>query len=96
MEPTTESLTAVTAWLDSHGLKASVASPYGEWLKVDVPVSKANEMLDANYETFTHIETGKQIIRTLAYSLPADLHAHIEAVHPAVGYFFLFKFMFAG
>ncbi|KAJ7920814.1 family S53 protease-like protein [Mycena leptocephala] len=86
MEPTTESLTAVTAWLDSHGLKASVASPYGEWLKVDVPVSKANEMLDANYETFTHIETGKQIIRTLAYSLPADLHAHIEAVHPAVGF----------
>ncbi|KAJ7081328.1 family S53 protease-like protein [Mycena belliarum] len=86
MEPTAESLAAVTAWLDSHDLKATVASPYGEWLTVDVPVSKANEMLDANYETFTHIDTGKQIIRTLSYSLPAELHAHIEAMHPTTGF----------
>ncbi|KAJ7164726.1 family S53 protease-like protein [Mycena crocata] len=86
MEPTAESLNAVTEWLDSHGLKATVTSPYGEWLTVNVPVSKANEMLDANYETFTHIESGKQIIRTLAYSLPAELHAHIEALHPTTGF----------
>ncbi|KAJ7256391.1 subtilisin-like protein [Mycena rebaudengoi] len=86
MEPTSESLNAVTEWLDSHGLKATVASPYGEWLTTTVPVSKANEMLDANYETFTHIETDKEIIRTLAYSLPADLHAHIEALHPTTGF----------
>ncbi|KAJ7465224.1 family S53 protease-like protein [Mycena latifolia] len=86
MEPTAESLSAVTAWLDSHDLKATVASPYGEWLTVQVPVSKANEMLDANYETFTHLETGKQIVRTLAYSLPAELHAHIEALHPTTGF----------
>ncbi|KAJ6584644.1 subtilisin-like protein [Mycena capillaripes] len=86
MEPTAESLAAVTEWLDSHGLKATTTSPYGEWLSVDVPVSKANEMLDANYETFTHLESGKQIVRTLAYSLPAELHAHIEAIHPATGF----------
>ncbi|KAJ6536611.1 family S53 protease-like protein [Mycena vulgaris] len=86
MEPSAESLAAVTEWLDSHGLKATVASPYGEWLTVNVPVSKANEMLDANYETFTHLETGKQIFRTLAYSLPAELHAHIEAMHPTTGF----------
>lgn len=88
MEPTTESLNAVTEWLDSNGLTATVASPYGEWLTVEVPVSKANEMLDANYETFTHVETGKQIVRTMAYSLPAALHAHIEAMHPTTGYVF--------
>jgi tripeptidyl-peptidase-1 len=44
-------------------------------------------MLNANYETFTHIETGKQITRTLSVSLPAELTAHIEALHPATGYF---------
>ncbi|KAJ7695783.1 subtilisin-like protein [Mycena rosella] len=86
MEPTAESLDAVTTWLDSHGLKATVASPYGEWLTVDVPVSKANEMLNANYETFTHIESGKQIVRTLEYSLPAGLEAHIEALHPTTAF----------
>ncbi|KAK7048086.1 Tripeptidyl-peptidase sed3 [Favolaschia claudopus] len=86
MEPTDESVAAVTQWLSSHGLTATVASPYGEWLHVDVPVSKANEMLDANYETFTHLETGKQIIRTLSVSLPAELTAHVEALHPATGF----------
>ncbi|KAJ7750962.1 family S53 protease-like protein [Mycena maculata] len=86
MEPTTESLNTVNAWLDSNGLTATVASPYGEWLTVNVPVSKANEMLDANFETFTHIETGKQIVRTLAYSLPADLLPHIEAIHPTTAF----------
>ncbi|KAJ7242886.1 family S53 protease [Mycena haematopus] len=86
MEPTTESLNAVTAWLDSNGLKATVISPYGEWLSVNVPVSKANEMFNANYETFTHVETGKQIIRTLAVSVPEGLAAHIEALHPATGF----------
>ncbi|KAF7357641.1 Tripeptidyl-peptidase sed3 [Mycena sanguinolenta] len=86
MEPTTESVNAVTAWLDSNGLTATVISPYGEWLLVDVPVFKANEMLDANYELFTHVETGKQIIRTLAVSVPEELAAHIEALHPATGF----------
>ncbi|KAJ6620708.1 family S53 protease [Mycena sp. CBHHK59/15] len=86
MEPTAESVTAVTEWLASNGLTATVASPYGEWLTVTVPVSKANEMLDANFETFTHIGTGKQIVRTLSYSLPAELHAHIEAMHPTTAF----------
>ncbi|CAK5284329.1 unnamed protein product [Mycena citricolor] len=86
MEPSAESLTAVTEWLQSHGLKADVDSPYGEWLSVQVPVSKLNEMLDANYESFTHVESGKQMLRTMAYSLPENLHAHIEALSPTTGY----------
>ncbi|KAJ7457652.1 peptidase S8/S53 domain-containing protein [Mycena galericulata] len=86
MEPTAESLSAVNAWLDANDLTATVTSPYGEWLTVQVPVSKANEMLDANFETFTHIETGKQIIRTLTASLPAELIPHIEALHPTTGF----------
>ncbi|CAK5269875.1 unnamed protein product [Mycena citricolor] len=86
MEPSAESLTAVTEWLQSHGLKADVDSPYGEWLSVQVPVSKLNEMLDANYESFTHVESGKQMLRTMAYSLPENLHAHIEALSPTTGF----------
>ncbi|KAF7297673.1 Tripeptidyl-peptidase sed3 [Mycena kentingensis (nom. inval.)] len=86
MEPSAEALSAVTAWLASHGLTAEVASPYGEWLHVEVPVSKANEMLNAKYETFTHVASGAQIIRTMEYSLPEEVHAHIEALHPGTGF----------
>jgi tripeptidyl-peptidase-1 len=86
MEPTAESMSAVTEWLDANGLTATVTSPYGEWLTVQVPVAKANELLNANYETFTHIETGKEIIRTMSFSLPENLVPHIEVVHPTVGF----------
>ncbi|KAF8208582.1 family S53 protease [Mycena galopus ATCC 62051] len=86
MEPTADSVDAVTAWLSSNGLTSSVISPYGEWLLVNVPVSKANIMLDTNYELFTHVESGNQIIRTLSVSIPEELTAHIEALHPATGF----------
>jgi tripeptidyl-peptidase-1 len=34
MEPTAESLSAVTEWLDANGLTATVTSPYGEWVRL--------------------------------------------------------------
>lgn len=33
-----------------------------------------------------HLESGKQSFRTLSYSLPADLVAHVEAVHPTTSF----------
>ena len=46
--PHPESVDAVTAWLISHGINedAFSRSPAGDWIKVTVPVSLAEEMLD--------------------------------------------------
>ncbi|KAI0062178.1 family S53 protease [Artomyces pyxidatus] len=82
--PTAETSTAVQSWLSSHGVSATAATPAGDWLKLSLTVEQANELLDADFSTFTHQETGKQTIRTLSYSVPAELKSHVTFVHPTV------------
>ena len=73
---------AVNAWLAENNLDATTISPGGDWLAIQVPVSKANEMLNADFSVFTHDESGTQSIRTLQYSIPEDLVGHLQLVHP--------------
>ena len=77
---------AVGSWLRDNGLNATTISPAGDWIAINVPVSKANEMLDADFSEFTHIDTGKTFIRTLTYSIPTDLKGQLDFVHPTTVY----------
>lgn len=72
----------MNAWLAENNLNATTISPGGDWLAIKVPVSKANEMLDASFSVFSHDETGVQSIRTLQYSIPENLIGHLQLVHP--------------
>ena len=65
-------------------MTAETISPAGDWLKVSVPVSKANELFDADFATYTHTGTGKSTIRTLSYAIPAELEGKLDFVHPTV------------
>ncbi|THH32184.1 hypothetical protein EUX98_g1978 [Antrodiella citrinella] len=85
--PKQETVTAVNQWLSENGLDSTKVSPTGDWISVEVPVSKASELLDASFATFTHVETGDASIRTLAYSIPTDLVGHVELVHPTISGF---------
>lgn len=86
VSPTSDSVAAVNNWLKENNLTAITLSPAGDWLGIDVPVSKANEMLAANYSTFIHDSSGQRLVRTLSYSIPSDLKGHIDLVHPTVTY----------
>lgn len=74
----------MNAFLASHGVNATSLSPAGDWLGFTVPVNKANEMFDANFSIFTHLDTGKQAIRTMSYSIPQSLKGHLDLVHPTI------------
>ncbi|PCH39552.1 family S53 protease-like protein [Wolfiporia cocos MD-104 SS10] len=82
--PTTETLDAVHEWLSDNGVTADTTSSAGDWLMVSMPVDKANVMFDANFSVFSHESSGQQSIRTLSYSIPTDLKAHLDFVHPTV------------
>lgn len=84
--PTSETQQAVNAWLSENGITATALNPAGDWLSFSVPVSQANELFDADFTVFTHESTGKQAVRTLSYSIPADLQGHIDFVHPTTVY----------
>lgn len=73
-------------WLTENDIVAKKASPAGDWLSFSIPVSKANALLDADFTEFVHTGTGETSIRTLAYSIPADLKGHLDFVHPTTVY----------
>ena len=77
------------AWLKENDIEATKASPAGDWLSFSIPVSKANELLDADFSEFTHTDSETTLIRTLTYSIPADLKGQLDFVHPTTVYVIL-------
>jgi tripeptidyl-peptidase-1 len=88
VKPSDEATSAVSVWLKANDLKATMLSPAGEWIKITVPVSKANKLFDADYHTYTNTQSGAQGLRTLSYSLPASLKGAVEAIHPGTSFDF--------
>ncbi|KAH9919448.1 subtilisin-like protein [Epithele typhae] len=82
--PKNETTEAVNAWLTASGLAATSISPTGDWVSVDIPVSKANQLLNADFTVFTNEATGKQAVRTMSYTLPDELQGHVDIIHPTV------------
>ncbi|KAF7370370.1 Family S53 protease [Mycena sanguinolenta] len=82
LAPSDEALIAVQNWLSSNNVTA-VSTGAGDWLTATVSISKANDLLGANYETFLHADSGKSYARTLSVTLPAQVAAHIDDVHPS-------------
>ncbi|KAJ7684326.1 subtilisin-like protein [Mycena polygramma] len=84
--PTAETTAAVTEWLSANGVESTTLTPAGDWISFAVPVSKANQMLRAEFSVFTHLDSGKESIRTLEYSLPAELSSQINLVAPTTSF----------
>ncbi|KAJ7932752.1 subtilisin-like protein [Mycena leptocephala] len=84
--PTEETTAAVTQWLSGNGIESTTSTPAGDWIAFTVPVAKANEMLRADFSVFTHVDSGKESIRTLEYSLPVGLISHINLIAPTTSF----------
>ena len=84
MAPSPESVSLVQQWLTANDITAKTISPAGDWLQFSIPVSQANTLLQADFTVFDHAETGTQLTRTLAYSIPATLQGHVDLIHPTI------------
>ena len=80
--PKQETVDAIATWLDSHGLAYTALSPSGDMLSIDLSPDQANALLNANYSVYTHTASGTNMLRTLSYSLPADLSPHVSFIYP--------------
>ncbi|KAJ7184593.1 subtilisin-like protein [Mycena filopes] len=84
--PTQETTAAVAQWLSDNGVESTTLTHAGDWIAFSVPVSKANQMLNTEFAVFTHVDSGKESVRTLEYSLPAGLRSHINLVSPTTSF----------
>ncbi|KZT50360.1 subtilisin-like protein [Calocera cornea HHB12733] len=85
IRPHEDSLALVDAWLEEHGIPLSALSrsPAQDWVTLTLPVSLAEALLDTTYHVYRHTPSGDYLVRTLQYSLPAHLHAHVDVVQPS-------------
>lgn len=82
--PHPASVDAVDAWLDFHGVDASALerTPAGEWVTLRVSVAQAERMLGTKYNVYHHSKSGEDVVRALSYSLPKELHSHVDVIAP--------------
>ncbi len=80
--PKPDSTKAVLAWLKKANIAPDRTSPAGDMLRVSVPVKQANALFDANYTAFLSHDTSTTLVRTLSYSVPADVDKHLSFIYP--------------
>ncbi|KAH9161763.1 subtilisin-like protein [Lactarius sanguifluus] len=83
--PGPDTLELVHSWLGHHSVPSesvSVTHSGSSLTLTGVPISQANDLLGASYQLYRHVETNETMIRTIGYSLPATLHAHVQTVAP--------------
>lgn len=80
LAPAQESVDRVMGWLASHEISTSETERVGDFIHVLVPIHKAEAMLDTEYNTY-HSQ-GSKVVRALRYSLPFDLHEHVDLIQP--------------
>ncbi|KAJ7033466.1 subtilisin-like protein [Mycena alexandri] len=86
-KPSDETLELVDGWLATHNATSVKWSASRDSVSAVVPLSAAEDMLSTRFGVFEHAKSGKQVVRTLSYSLPLDLIPHIKFVHPTTAFF---------
>jgi len=89
--PAEESVRAVTSWLEAQGFSVEngrmrLRNEQASVLFVDVSCREANELLNAKFMFYEHVETGQSHLRVAdgVYNVPAEVLEHIDFVHPSV------------
>lgn len=82
LKPREESTYAVLSWLAASGVKQSDVEDDGEWINFYAPISLAQTMLNTTFHVYGHEVAESQRIRTLQYSVPANVSGHIHMIQP--------------
>lgn len=88
VKPADDTLEQVQDWLINNGVEEDILeySRAKDWIKVTLPVSSVERLLDSKYSVFKH-EDGSHVVRTPQWSLPSHLHRHIETIQPTNSFF---------
>ncbi|PVH93299.1 subtilisin-like protein, partial [Periconia macrospinosa] len=81
--PKKESVDLVQEWLDKElPSSGSDVTVKGDYVTVQASVNTIEKLLKTEYSTFIRASSSEKVLRTLQYSLPANLVGHIDMVQP--------------
>lgn len=72
----------VLAWLRSENVSHRSLKIDGNWITFQATISQAEHMLNTEYFHYHHHETDSTVLRTLRYSVPNDIHPHVQLIQP--------------
>jgi tripeptidyl-peptidase-1 len=84
--PSEQSIDMVQSWLLNHDIETTALNPTGDWINVHLPVRKAETLLNTTYSVYAHND-GSTLVRAPEWSLPENLHQHIDLVQPTTSFF---------
>jgi tripeptidyl-peptidase-1 len=85
VRPHPDSTGAVETWLEDSGISSddfAHRTEGGDWVTVRISVAQAERMLGNKYNVYHHAKSGDTVVRAMSYSLPRELHSHIDVVAP--------------
>ncbi|KAL0261685.1 Tripeptidyl-peptidase sed2 [Diplodia seriata] len=83
LRPEAQATDSIIAWLEASGIESEAIEDDGEWINFVASVSQAEKMMDTKFNTYrSEIRTNIRKIRTLEYSIPAELHEFINMIQP--------------
>lgn len=82
LKPAAESTDAVLSWLEESGVSSSDIENDGDWIHFYVTVAQANSMMSTTFHIYRNSIDNSKKIRTLQYSVPADVTDHITMIQP--------------
>ncbi|KAF9561788.1 subtilisin-like protein [Agrocybe pediades] len=84
--PSDETIATVTKWLVDSGFsrdRLRISANRG-WISMDATTAEVEDLLNAEYNVYTHGPTGDEQFGCHNYSLPAHVRDHIDLIRPTV------------
>ena len=82
LQPSEAASSAVLSWLKSQGVPDADIEDDGDWINFYVPTVEAERILDTRFYYYSNSISDIKRIRTLHYSVPANLHRYIQMIQP--------------
>ncbi|KAI2997854.1 hypothetical protein CBS147346_8476 [Aspergillus niger] len=82
MRPSDEVSKTIFSWLESEHVPPNAIEDRGDWVAFTVPLAQAQSMMKTDFYNFHHLETNTTQIRTLKYSVPEQVDAHLQMIQP--------------
>ncbi|GJJ16157.1 hypothetical protein Clacol_010437 [Clathrus columnatus] len=82
VRPSAQASTTLNKWLADQGITTTSKSSAENLIKIQVPVEKANVILNTTFQSVTHIPSNRSMVRAMTYSLPERLAHHTQGIYP--------------
>ncbi|CAL5866236.1 uncharacterized protein PFLUO_LOCUS443 [Penicillium psychrofluorescens] len=82
LRPSPDILSQILSWLESEHVPVETIQTNRNWIKFQAFVPQAEKMLKTRFFLYHNDASQTSAIRALGYSVPEELHPHIEMIQP--------------